>query len=232
VPGEQIPALESTPVCRSVSIVYSTEELHSQGDLALNEADFLDTRMDPAGRDARVLLRVLTLPIDGPEPDDRRVVLVCKRVGRVIASLRLGRWDDADAPIQPVPLDELSTTVRSFGGEPIYGWEFFDTPPESRSHWIDRLSLDLAFDDQATAHSLYLFQETRIRPDRILDLCIWFADLSILDPSGQEIPLQDLGDGARRWWAAMRARDPRVQGHGIVPGGEWPTPGTATTDRT
>ncbi len=201
----------------------STEELHSHGDVALNEADVLDIRVDPTGREARLLIRVLTLPEVGPEPADRRVVLVLRRIGRIVASMRHGRWDDQEAEVEALTLEQLSPTLRSFGGSAIYGWSFFDTSSESRAHWFHRLSLDVTFDSDASEHSLAVFQEPAQGPDRILDLCIWFNDLTVLDSRGSEIPLQEFGDGARRWWAAMRARDPRVGGHGVVPAGPWPS---------
>ena len=59
-----------------------------------------------------------------------------------MASLREGRWDDQTVRAVPLTLDVLSSSVRSFGALPIYGWDFVDPPEEQWAHWQDRLSFN------------------------------------------------------------------------------------------
>src|SRR5260221_8868724 len=88
--------------------------------VALTEADLLGFELDPERRIAAATLRVPTLPDSGPPPQDRRVQLLLRPVGRVAASLRNGRWDDPAAEVVPFAIDDLLTTVQSFGGLPVY----------------------------------------------------------------------------------------------------------------
>ncbi|MGD1011981.1 MAG: hypothetical protein ABR925_05560 [Acidimicrobiales bacterium] len=184
--------------------------------IALNEGQFCDFELRPDRAEAVVLLRLLALPEEGPEPEDRRVLFRLSGVGRAVASLRAGRWDDASAVVEALALDELGDAVRRFGGVPIYGWDFFD-PEHSWDHWRDRLSLDVTIAGGSRDHVLALSQESLARPDRILDLRIWFGDVTAFSTGGEPRSLRDVADGGRRWWDAFYAGDPRTTGHGMAP---------------
>ena len=182
--------------------------------LALNEAALLGVEVDAATRRAAATFSVLTLPEDGPPPEDARVQLVFEPVGRVAASLRLGRWNDPAAPVETFGLDELLPTVQSFGGGPIYGWEFFDVGEARFAALRDRLSLDVSLGMDGRAHSLSLSQEGS---DRHLDLWLWFDRLTIRDAAGRVIPLAEFIAGGVRWWDAFHRHDPRTEGRGMFP---------------
>lgn len=62
--------------------------------VALNEAELVSIHVDADAALAIVTLDVLTLPVAGPEPNDRRRRLWLDRVSRVAASYRDGRRDD------------------------------------------------------------------------------------------------------------------------------------------
>lgn len=185
--------------------------------VALNEARLLGAELVVDRRLASLTFEVLTLPEEGPEPDDRRVRMVLTEVGRVAASLRPGApGADGGEPI-PVEPTELLEVVQGFGGGAIYGWEFFDVHEAQLAEWGARLSLDHVDPRGATTHSLCVFQEG---VERQLDLCIWFDALELFTPSGERLSLSDFCEGGRRWWDALYAGDPRTAGHGIVPGGD------------
>jgi hypothetical protein len=101
--------------------------------LALNESELLDVDVDRSTRTGHISFRVLTLGPDGVEPTDRVARFTLHDVPRVVASLRHGRWDDDQAPIEHFSLADLSSVVAGFGGLPIYGWEFIDPPEASTS---------------------------------------------------------------------------------------------------
>ena len=103
--------------------------------------------------------------------------------------------------------------IQSFGGLPIYGWEFFDTDEKDFPRWADRLSLDYRTDVE-TAHSITVFQEAS---DRHLDVCLWFSRLEIKDPSGEGISMEAFIAGGRRWWDALYKGDERTSDSGIIP---------------
>jgi len=181
--------------------------------IALNEATWLGAEVDRARRMAALTFRVLTLPAEGREPSDTRLSLVLSPVGRIAASLRHGRGDDADARVEHFTLDALLGVVQSFGGLPIYGWEFFDQ--SSFARWSAQLSLDEHLSgDGGNSHSIDLFQDGG---GRQLDVRVWFDGLRILDPLGAELSVDEVIAGGSRWWDALNAGDPRTEGHALFP---------------
>jgi len=198
-----------------------TDRTFQQLGYAINESELLGVEVVREHRRVGVTLSMLTLPDDGaPPPDDPRVLFVFEDVGRFVASLRHGAFDDENAPVAPIELHEVAALVRSFGGQPIYGWDFFDQE-EDFDQWRDRLSLDESFSGGRADHSISLFQEG---DGRHLDLRIWFGGLRLLSPNHEELDVEDVIEGARRWWIALYEGDPRTQGKGIGPasrGGYW-----------
>jgi hypothetical protein len=191
----------------------SQEQIHGLG-VALNEASLLGLEVSPERRFAAATFAILTLPELGPPPQDSRIQFQFHGVGRVAASLRNGRWDDRNAPVVVFPLERLLEKVQGFHGLSISGWEFFDVHEKEFPKWSDRLSFDCRCSNADSQHSIILFQDGR---DRILDICLWFDELTIHSPSGGIISIDDFIAGGKRWWDALYAGDERASGHGIVP---------------
>jgi hypothetical protein len=189
-----------------------TEDQSNGLGVALNEADLLGFEVIPEKWVAGATFRVLTLPEDGPPPEDTRVQILFQPVGRVAASLRNGRWDDPDAEVVPFKIEELLTMVQSFDGRPIYGWEFIDLGEEEFEKWSNRLSLDWTSEENGRSHSITVFQDPG---PRILDLRVWFDDLRIYDPEFNEISIDTFIAGGKRWWDAFYKGDERTQGRGL-----------------
>jgi hypothetical protein len=185
--------------------------------VALNEAAWRGIDVDAEAARAMVTVEVLTLPVDGPAPDDTTMVLTLNGVSRVAASLRDGRWNDTEAAVQRLSLADLDAAVRRFGGCPVYGWEFIDPSPQSWTGWRDRLSLDANLAAEQAPHVLELFQEGGGSADpHHLDLRVWFSTLRVALRTGEEVPLQEFIEGGVRWWDGLHAGDPRTGGKGIV----------------
>ena len=125
--------------------------------VALNEATWAALDVDVPARRARVLLDVLGLPPERIASAGSRVIVAASQVSRIAASLRLGWWNDEAAEVVPLDVADLDATVRSFGGCPIYGWEFIDPPGTSWLHWRNRLSMDARLDPGKSPHVLDLF---------------------------------------------------------------------------
>ncbi len=195
------------------------EELRQELGVALNDSELLGFEVDPARRIAGATFRVLTLPADGPPPEDRRVQLPFRPVGRVAASLRNGLWNDETAEVVPFALGELLGVVQGFEGQPVYGWEFFDVHDGELARWGNRLSLDWRSGADGLSRSIAVFQSSGAGTPRHLDLCIWFDELEIRRPDGAVIRLEEFAAGGRRWWDGLYARDKRTEGHGIFPAG-------------
>jgi hypothetical protein len=117
---------------------------------------------------------------------------------------RDARWDDTSA--NPVPFDVsylLLSTVQSFGGELIYGWQFINKEDSGFSDWKNRLSLDLRIESGSLENRLILFQEGATST-RHLDMWIWFGGILIRDASGNTIDQTDFFAGGKCWCCEMR----------------------------
>jgi hypothetical protein len=189
------------------------DDLRSGLGVALNEASLLGFEVDPDRRLAAATFDVLSLPKQGSAPEDRRVQFRFSPVGRVVASLRDGRWDDAEAEVVPFEIGDLLSVVQSFGGLPVYGWEFFDVDAAELPRMRGRHSLDWRSGQDGVSHSIHVFQEG----PRFLDLIVWFDDFAIFTPDGTEIAIPDFIAGGVRWWDALHSGDSRADGFGIIP---------------
>jgi len=139
-------------------------------------------------------------------------------VGRVAAALRDAYWDDTSAETIPFDASELLAIVQSFGGQPVYGWEFINNEDRAFDQGRHRLSLDIKVESGSLDNRITLFQGGST-PRRHLDLWIWFDGMLIRDAVGTTIDIGDFAAGGKRWWDAMYAGDSRTSGHGIVAGG-------------
>ena len=185
--------------------------------VALNEATWAAIDVDVTARRVRLLLNVLSLPPEGVASAGSRVIVAVSQVSRIAASLRMGWWNDEAAEVVPLDVADLDATVRSFGGCPVYGWEFIDPPEASWLHWRDRLSVDARLDPGQSPHVIDLFQEGGSAQPRHLDLRIWFAQIQITTPDNGDIPLPDFIAPGVRWWDGLYSGDSRTSGQGIFP---------------
>jgi hypothetical protein len=177
--------------------------------VALNEARLLSFDLDLAGRVAIIGLSVLTLPKEGPAPDNARIELRLFPVGRVTAALV-----DSEGRVRSLGIERLSDAVRDFGGRPIYGWEFFDPPSTRLTAGSGRLSLDFRAEGTSLNHTLHLFQEDR---QQKLDVCVSFDQLDVRDTSRDALSLDEVIAGGKRWWDGLYSGDPRTRTSGIHP---------------
>ncbi|MFC9994521.1 hypothetical protein [Nocardia sp. NPDC127526] len=183
---------------------------------ALSEATCLGVDVDAAAGTLRLELDVLTLPVDGPPPDDCDVYLTLTGVSRIAASFRMQRWDDLEPVILPLTVDGLHDAVSSFGGGALHGWEFLDLDDKAWTQWRKLLSFDTTLGDRPAAHMLEFSQEEGIDP-RELDVRVWFEGVTVQDKQGNDIPVDEFIAGGVRWWKAHDANDPRTQKPNIVP---------------
>jgi hypothetical protein len=100
---------------------------------ALEEAQLVGVEVDARNRKAGVTLVILWDPESGPPPDDLRSQLVLEPVGRVVASLRHGSWDDRKAAVEPLEIRDLPRVFKRLrGDQSVYGYRFFDVAAEER----------------------------------------------------------------------------------------------------
>lgn len=188
-----------------------TEQLRAGLDVAINEADLSALRINERTGEVHLLFVVLTLPENGPEPDDRRRVLALSGCSRLVATLReAGRR--GQERIAALRLGALPGAVRDFGSQPVSGWEFFDLEPVVSEAPV---SLELDMNRGRGDHSIDLVLSDAFDRHHRLDFRIEFDELSVFDGDEQQVELDDFVAGGRRWWQALRDGDPRVQDHGI-----------------
>ncbi|MGW5308310.1 hypothetical protein [Nocardia thailandica] len=184
---------------------------------ALSESTCHGAEVDITARQIRLTLEVLTLPEEhGPAPTDTTVTLTFTGVTRVAASLRIQRWDDIDAKVLPLTLEQLDEAIRSFGGGGLHGWEFVDLDDSGWTLWSELLSFDTVLDQRIAAHVIEFSQEEGIDP-RELDVRVWFDRIIVTDRSGAEIALPEFIAGGRRWWDAHARGEARAMKADIAP---------------
>lgn len=184
------------------------EAMRSGLGVAINEANWVGFALDPATRTAQVTLLVPRLPANALA----EVQLLLHGVTRLAVSLRGGNWNDPAAPVEPLRLSDLPAAVASFGGQPIYGWDFFAAPDVDQEAWLARPSLDWRAAASAVGHPLRLFQEG---VGRHLDLCVWFDSLDVLDGRGLRVPVAKFIADGLAWWRGFREGTARAEALGL-----------------
>jgi hypothetical protein len=179
------------------------EQLAADLGVALNESSLAGVEYVEQYNQVGATFVCMILNEDRTQPEDSRRQIVFSNVGRIAASLRLGHWDDEEAPIEPFEIQDLLKVVQSFECEPIYGWSFFNVEEKDFEHWGDRLSLDFRNDSGSMKNSILLFQAGYGETLRHLDLMIWFESFVIRDAKYQEIPIKEFTSAGIRWWEAM-----------------------------
>ena len=170
--------------------------------VALNEADVLAVDFDKTKRRCDVHLDVICVDEEGRVPDDRYVKITLFPVGRMLASYRMGLWNDESADVEAFECEGLSDVTRSFEGlSSLYGWDYIDCKDKYFSSWKDRVSMEFASnEDDGSAHTIDLFQESARGASRHLDMRIWFDGMSIFDREGKTIVLQDFIARGKAGW--------------------------------
>ena len=97
--------------------------------MALNEASFLEVDVSSIDEGLAVLtLRVLSWDDKAGEPTNTVVNLALSGVSRLAASLRSGTWNDEDAPVRRMSIEDVSENIRALGASDLYGWEYRRRP--------------------------------------------------------------------------------------------------------
>jgi hypothetical protein len=187
--------------------------------LALDEAGVQGLRWDRPAGVVRVLLQVLTLPVDGAPDLDCRRALVLTGVRELQILLRRDRTG-AVAVGPPIPLAGEQALDDFFGSltfaDAIHDGKVLDDPSPA-DDWPATVSLTVHFRDRPAPHSLYWFTECgRPEPGGTvgyrLEGLAWFDNLAVERADGSPLSLHEFSDAGRRWWAARYDDDPRVSG--------------------
>lgn len=136
------------------------EELIYRIGLTSNEAILLVVESKNEKNLVSCSFALVAMDKDGNVPEDKRLLFIFKRVGRFVASLRNGHWDDKDAKVEKLNQKVFLEIIQSFKGLAIYGWDFINCGDKDFDPWKDRLSFDyLTVDNIGLTNTIGLFQE-------------------------------------------------------------------------
>ena len=152
----------------------------------------LETVLDGAavlGAELEPRFRVLAMTLEPtadrwPQPDDRRVQVLCFPVSTILASLR--RLTDEDPTLLTFEIDALADVVAAFGGACVSA-PLFGRPEPRQGQWGPRYSLEgrsNAPDGTRTTITVGLRAE-----DLELDLFARFDDVEVRDANGDRVAL-------------------------------------------
>ncbi|MGH3292572.1 MAG: hypothetical protein ACRDP7_12260, partial [Trebonia sp.] len=184
---------------------------------ALNEADVLGIRLDPAGAWCDVLVHVLALPENGPLDRDARRILRLTAPGQVSILLRTDRAGQPGyGPVIPLSgLDAVEDFFASLSWSgSMYGWKFLDDPSLT-CDWPLEPSLTVQARPGAAPHSLYWFNECgRAEGDTsapyLIEGTVTFEDLKVMRADATPQRLDEFIADGRRQWQAVFGHDERL----------------------
>ena len=191
---------------------YTKETLDGLG-RALNEAELLGAEFDFEKEFLACTFNPIVVDENGKVPTDRRIQLILRNVNRIASSLRNSDWNDDKQQAEKFELADLLIIVNSFGGLPIYGWEFFNCAEEDFKRWENRLSFDWEnkkYDGKE--HTFDFFQEGH---ERHLDIRVWCSEIHLFNPNRQKIDLHEFMKASDRGWNAMNSNPEISKRYGI-----------------
>jgi len=191
------------------------EELRHRIGLALNEATLLGVEFDKEKNLVACSFALVAMDKNGNVPEDNILLFIFKPVGRFVASLRNGHWDDKNAKVEKFKPESILEIIQTFKGLSIYGWDFVNCGDEDFDTWKDRLSFDYSKGDNVgLTNTIDLFQEG---DNRHIDLRIWFEDFEILTKKYEQVNLEDFLENGKRGWDAVYGNNDKMSDFGIIP---------------
>ena len=191
------------------------EELRHRIGLALNEATLLGVEFDKEKNLVICSFALVAMDEFGNVPEDNRLLIIFKSVGRFVASYRNGHWDDKNAIVEKFEPKDILEVIKRFNGQSIYGWDFVNCGDYDFDTWKDRLSFDYVTDDSYVfTNTIDLFQEGY---EKHIDLRIWFDDFDIFTPQNEPVELEEFLENGKRGWEAIYKNNDKMSGFGIIP---------------
>ena len=191
------------------------EELRHRIGLALNEATLLGVEFDKEKNLVACSFALVAMDKNGNVPEDNRLLFIFKPVGRFVASLRNGHWEEQNAEVEKFEPEKILEIIQSFKGQSIYGWDFVNCGDKDFDTWTNRLSFDYSTGNKVgLTNTIDLFQEG---DNRHIDLRIWFDDFEILTPKYESVDLEEFLENGKRGWDAVYANNDKMSHFGIIP---------------
>lgn len=176
-----------------------SNELREGLDIAFNESTL--NYVDISAEYVEVLLDCLCMNENNEFPEDSRVRVFFKSVGRIAVSYRKGEWNDEEAEVLKLDEKELKNAFEGLILDSMYGWEFINLDDTGFNKWSTRLSLDkITATNWNTMNTIDLFAEQVGKDEVTIDLRIWFENLEIVDFNDRPMTVQEFVDSGKRGW--------------------------------
>jgi hypothetical protein len=181
--------------------------------LAFNESRIVDCAINNTENKVVTEFETLSLLENGLRPKDPTVKILFEGVSQVSINLKLGEWNDENAPIKKLQIEEVSKEVRNFDGQEMYGWEFVNTPNSEIefNKWKDNASLHINISEINAVNTIDLFSEHFSKDSKTIDIRICFEKFSVKSKSGELIELKEFVKRGHRAWDAVYNGNQQIQ---------------------
>lgn len=128
-------------------------------------------------------------------------LLVLKGISELKISIRNGWWNKRNAKVDELLLSELSSTVKSYGGEQMYSDVFINRKDDTYHQWVwdNKLSLHRKIREQASLHHITLFQEGSVI-NKWFDIRIWFDEIELYTSSLEKLDVEEFSRKEYNFW--------------------------------
>nr|WP_298792557.1 hypothetical protein [uncultured Allomuricauda sp.] len=201
-------------------------EILDKINLAFNESRIVDCVINKIENKVVTEFETLSLLENGLRPKDRTVEIHFEGVSQVSINLKFGEWNNEDAPIKKLQVEEISKEVRDFKGQEMYGWDFVNTPNSEVefNKWKDNASLSISLSENNALNTIDIFSEHFSKISKTLDIRIYFEEFSVKSKSGESIDLKEFVERGFRAWNAVYNENQQLetQNGGILVSGANP----------
>lgn len=134
-------------------------------------------------------------------------ILVLKGISEIKVSIRNGWWNKRNAKVDKLNLSELSSIVKSYGGEQMYSDKFINREDDTYHQWVweNKLSLHRKIREQASLHHITLFQEGSAI-NKWFEIRIWFDKLELYDSTLEKIGVEEFSRKEYDFWDKFYAQ--------------------------
>lgn len=188
-------------------------EIRDKINLAFNESRIVDCVIDNTENTIITEFETLSLLENGLSPKEPTVKIYFEGVSQLSINLKLGKWNDKNASIKKLNIEEVSEDVRNFNGQEMYGWEFVNAPNSEIefNNWKNNASLNISFSESKAVNTIDIFSEHFSKSSKTLDIRIYFEKFSIKSKSGELIELKEFVERGYRAWDAVYNGNQQMQ---------------------
>jgi hypothetical protein len=193
------------------------EDLKNALNITLNEARVLDIEFNHVKNLVGITIEPVALGINGKVPEDNRVQIILKPVGKFIITLRNGNWKDEITKIIKFKPEQISKIFEEVRGCPIYGWEFFNTIETDSGKKEEKPICKYKSKSNNGLANTLAFGSDDTSGKRSIDFKFWFDKLEVFSPSYESITIENFIANGKRGWDSIYGGGEATKQFGIFP---------------